>query len=105
MRLLALKPSYATDEDRKKGVTVDGWRWALHADANKDGVAIGLHRGILHGNEWDDFGGEYFMVEATPRFAVGQSHNYYDGPHCSFSLGFVHICWSYWWCKKCMKDD
>jgi len=110
MRLLAFKPRYATDEHRKKGVRVDGWRWAIHtggwASGWKNGVSIDLLHEILHekGEEWDPHRGEYFTIAITPHFMLGEDHMYYDGPHCSFSLGFLHFCWSYWWCDKCYKE-
>jgi hypothetical protein len=111
MRLIAFKPSYATDEHRKKGVTVDGWRWAIHTGAWKNGISLDLIHEIKHDKikdneeeEWDPHHGEYFTVSITRFFRLGSIHNYYDGPNCGFSIGFLHFSWSYWWCKKCMKD-
>ena len=38
----------------------------------------------------------------------GLSHIMYDGPHCSFSVGFLHFLWNGDWgtglCQKCMAD-
>jgi len=104
MRLLAFKPRYATDEDRKKGVRVDGWRWAIHSYAWKNGGSLDLVHEILHGEEWDSHHCEYFTISITRFFKLGSSHDYYDGPNCGFSLGFLHLSWSYWWCDKCYKE-
>jgi hypothetical protein len=40
--------------------------------------------------------GRYWLrlgVAFTSTFALGSQHTYYDGPHCSFSLGWLHISW------------
>jgi hypothetical protein len=47
----------------------------------------------------------YFNVSLTKYWFWGSDHYYYDGPHCSFSVGFLHFGWNYWWCKKCRPDD
>lgn len=38
------------------------------------------------------------------RWAWGFEHMYYDGPHCMFSLGFLHFNWEPEWCDGCWLD-
>ena len=45
-------------------------------------------------------GGRYYDISVTPHFSVGRRRDYYDGPHDSFSLGFLHVNWSADWCQK-----
>jgi hypothetical protein len=49
-----------------------------------------------------------YLVSVTKHFHLGIDHVYYDGPHCSFSLGWVHFLWSggirTHWCEKCCDD-
>jgi hypothetical protein len=47
----------------------------------------------------------YVNCSLTKHFMIGQSHAYYDGPHCGFSLGFIHFNWSLGWCEKCMPKN
>jgi len=88
------------------------WRWVLETDLWRDesalfGVGIGFTHQILsggHGETWRP-ANHYYTVSLTRHFAIGSHHAYYDGPHCSFSLGFLHINWSGGWCTKCMPDE
>ena len=57
-----------------------------------------------NGGPWEDGSGEYFGLSVTKYFSLGPEHMYYDGPHCSFSIGWLHIFWSLGECKKCMPD-
>ncbi len=41
-------------------------------------------------------------INLRKRFELGFDHNYYDGPHCSLSLGWILIYWCNWNCKKCI---
>lgn len=82
------------------------WRWCLSTSCSKTrGYYIDLCREI----KWKNFdwhpASDYFSINITDHFHLGSSHLYYDGPHCSFSLGYLHFNWSYWWCKKCSPDD
>ena len=59
-------------------------------------------------NVWHDNHACNYLVSVTKHFHLGSSHIYYDGPHCSFSLGFVHFLWSGGiktnWCEKCYDE-
>ena len=54
-------------------------------------------------------GGAWYGVLLGAPFLLGARHTYYDGPNCSFSLGWLHICWSggisTGWCNKCMPEE
>jgi hypothetical protein len=84
-----------------------GWRWVFEVDKWKEGVSVGFSQQVIFHDrpdpEWRS-ACDYFAVSLTKHFMFGSDHAYYDGPHCSFSLGFFHFNWSYWWCKKCMPD-
>ena len=56
-------------------------------------------------SKWRMITTNYFNITINKHFCLGPSHMYYDGPHCGFSLGWLHINWSYGWCNKCMPDE
>lgn len=43
-------------------------------------------------------------ISITKRFSLGTDHVYFDGPHCIYSVGFIHLCHEPDWCTKCMPD-
>ena len=97
MRLLATRKrtDLLTPLTHKK---ITGHRWALHVNR----WSISVESEDLWDEEWCP-GTAYFDMSLTSYFSLGGSHGYYDGPHCSFSLGWLHLNWSYWWCKKCCE--
>lgn len=79
----------------------DAWRRVLEVGF--------LHFGVTQqyrprGREWFSSHVDGWSVDVTRHFELGPYHAYYDGPHCSFSLGFLHINWSNWKCKKCLSE-
>jgi hypothetical protein len=56
-------------------------------------------------NEWQSLHFDDTGIEVNSHFSIGFKHVYYDGPHCFFALGFVHIRWNSWDCKKCCPRD
>lgn len=57
-------------------------------------------------NKWNDtHTNNVYLCINLKRWYWGSEHYYYDGPHCSFSIGPVHFCWGPDWCAKCMPDD
>lgn len=48
--------------------------------------------------------GQGTTLSITKHFHFGVEHMYYDGPHCLYSLGFLHLCYEPDWCTKCMLD-
>ncbi len=82
------------------------WRWVFEVDYWKP-MAVGAgfyHQVLFEKGDWRP-AVQYYNLSLTPHFRLGERHDYYDGPHCSFSIGFLHINWSGDWCKKCMPDD
>ena len=67
--------------------------------------ALGFFRRIRwrETQKWE-YGGRYFYIGLRTIFEFGSTHLYYDGPHCSFSFGFLNISWSWNWCKKCAAE-
>lgn len=54
---------------------------------------------------WREIGVGYRHAWIGRPWVWGESHDYYDGPHCGWSLGFLHFDWSLGWCLKCMPPD
>lgn len=86
------------------------WRWVLETDAWRDGgslFGVGIGFAQQYRSERDPEWGRavhYYEITITRHFALGEEHAYYDGPHCSFSLGWIHFNWSGDWCEKCMPS-
>jgi len=80
------------------------WRWVLEAGRWSQGVSIGFTKQVLFDGEQWCAAHHYYDVSLTKHFRLGESHDYYDGPHCAFSLGWLHINWSGAWCTKCMPE-
>ena len=75
-------------------------RWVL--DMNPFGMEISFQ--IFHAGtrKWRGVN-PYYSVCLTKHFRLGGRHDYYDGPNCGFSLGFLHFEWTPAHCDKCMK--
>jgi len=58
--------------------------------------------------EWFGLHSEMWGFTFHKTWEWGIQHNYYDGPHCPLSLGFLTINWSgnpkTHWCKKCAGE-
>lgn len=87
-------------EERGETYPCSAFRWVLE---------IGwCYAGFFHQHRWRDTGEwcsshtNLYMVSVTKHFQLGQHHAYYDGPHCSLSLGWLHFCWGSWRCKRCL---
>jgi hypothetical protein len=73
----------------------------------------GFHFGLVNqyklrdGGEWCTSHVGNWEVWITSRWAIGPAHFYYDGPHCTFSLGIIHLHYPVKndRCEKCMPDD
>lgn len=48
-----------------------------------------------------------YEVNLTKHFLWGPDHFWYDGPHCSWSLGWLHFHWNGWGgdCDKCYGEE
>jgi len=56
-----------------------------------------------HDNKWHDNHSVNYLISITKYFHWGSYHLYYDGCHCTFSLGWIHFLWSNDNCKKCRE--
>jgi hypothetical protein len=81
-------------------------RWAFEIGRWKAGFV--WQRQWVDTLAWKSTGAWYGVVLGGS-FLLGSHHAYYDGPNCSFSLGWLHICWSggisTGWCGKCMPPE
>lgn len=103
MILLKFKET-TEDEIQFEDIGRRSWRWVLDASISKSGMSFGLQEQIkFQDNNWCH-GKRYLTANLTPYFTFGSSHNYYDGPNCAFSIGFLHFTWSLNDCKECMND-
>lgn len=54
--------------------------------------------------EWTNSSTLVYGVEFTKHFEIGSEHIYYDGTHCFFSIGWMHIRYHNPNCKKCRSN-
>lgn len=78
---------------------VKGFRWTVDVSP----TCIGLFHQFRTQTGWNE-GGGYYAVCCTSHWELGRKHLYYDGPHDSFSLGFLHFTWQGDWCDKCAEE-
>jgi hypothetical protein len=92
-------------ETRGEGFQCSAFRWALQASR----WAIGLVHQYKYGDEWHDSHTRVVEVSVHRPWLWGAYHAYYDGPHCVFSFGPVHVQWSGalrdGWCEKCHPKE
>ncbi len=55
--------------------------------------------------KWSMTGQDYVILTLSKKFRLKQSHDYYDGPHCGYFIGWLIVAHSLRWCKRCMPDD
>lgn len=85
------------------------FRWTIQTNWFKGG---GFQIGFVHqsqsNGEWCDSHTSVYALSLHRPASFGIEHYYYDGPHCSLSLGWLHVLWGggirSGWCKKCMPD-
>lgn len=83
---------------------ISGWRWVFEIERWSQGISIGFNSQYCWDGEWRQCKQGYYNISLTKHWKFGESHDYFDGPHCGFSIGFFHFNWSGKWCKKCMPD-
>lgn len=89
-------------ETRGEHFPCSAFRWAFEAGR--------WHIGFVHQHKWKESGKwqsshtSVYEMYISKHFAVGDTHLYYDGPHCMFSLGWIHFIWGNSNCKKCLGD-
>lgn len=85
-----------------EGASLRSWRWAL--EVHFTSIELFEEYSRDGGITWS-LANRYYTLCITKRWAMGEYHLYYDGPHCSFSLGFLHYNWSGEWCTECMPNE
>jgi hypothetical protein len=88
---------------------VTKYRWILEAVVNRDrywtGFGFELNMQVRGDADTDwHLGYDYRSVYVSTDWSLGPYHIYYDGPHCGFSLGFLHFNWTNAGCRKCEID-
>lgn len=89
-------------ETRGEHFPCSAFRWSFQ---------IGFwHIGFVHqyqdrgSKKWSDSGSSRYDIWLTSYFRFRSDHVYYDGPHCSFTFGWIQFCWGNENCKKCMGE-
>lgn len=81
-------------------------RWTFQV--NKWSFGLVLQFKNKDNPKWRDSHTAVFEVSFNLPLAFGSRHFYYAGPHCSFSLGFIHFIYGgnffTGYCEKCWKD-
>ena len=97
-------------ETRGEDFPCSAFRWVFHASVNKHYASIGFapqHKDKSDG-KWYMNHTPTYELNITRHFDFGFDHFWYDGPHCSFSVGPLHFCWggNPWTgrCKKCEAE-
>jgi len=98
-------------ETRGPSYPCTAFRWVIEATLGRRHVAVVLinqHRWRSTG-EWQSSHAACMGINITDHLDFGIKHMYYDGPHCSLSLGPVHIIWSgnplTGHCDKCLRGE
>ena len=81
----------------------DGRRSIVETYAYSSGIGISYGKQRKTDDEWREVC-SFLNINITKSFAIGSKHIYYDGPHCFFSIGFLHFGWESHNCKKCYAD-
>lgn len=88
---------------RPKLAYVRASRWVIEIIDWSFGIALSYQfNSREESNKWiSDHSNQYVISIGLP-LKIGFDHFYYDGPHCSLHLGFLHFRWFSDFCKKCM---
>lgn len=73
----------------------DAFRWTFQASASRGGLSAGFvhqHR-FRSSGLWQDSHVHCYELALMPAWRWGRAHLYYDGPHCSLSVGFLRVLW------------
>jgi hypothetical protein len=83
------------------------WRWDLAASwrAEKYPEVSLIQRLIWRQGAPTDVPCSYVYLQLRLReWGFRQYHTYYDGPHCGYVVGPIHLYKQWNWCTKCMPD-
>jgi hypothetical protein len=88
----------------RKNCPCSAFRWTFQIEYNFIGF---IHQYNLNG--WKNSHTSVYGISIRKNFRFGIDHDYYDGPHCSLSIGLISFIWCgkpfTGWCKKCWPDD
>ncbi len=83
----------------------DKWRSAFEIRLTRRIFSIGITEQFHPRNHvWRTSHSGGFEMSIHGHFSFGRYHQWYDGEHCMFSLGFLHFTWAKRGCKKCAPD-
>lgn len=77
------------------------FRWVI--DANFTHLGVYHQYQMKRTGEWITSHSTLYEVCVNRKWCWGSQHIWYDGAHCSFSIGLIHFNWFTWNCKKCIK--
>jgi hypothetical protein len=80
-------------ETRGEEMPCRAFRWVLEIGHFYFGL-VAQHQ-FRGSSEWHDSHVHMYQVCITKHWALGLQHVYYDGMHCSFSIGPIHFNWGY----------
>jgi hypothetical protein len=90
-------------ETRGEGFPCKAFRDVIEASIDRSGFEFGLFHQYQHKSDgsWNTSHTDCLSIAITSYWSLGESHAWYDGPHCVFSIGFLHIHYSRlgWRCK------
>lgn len=83
------------------------WRKVFWFSLDLKSLFVGFHGEHLsdYDMKWHTGAGYHLFSIHLGRWEWGRTHDYYDGPHDSFSLGCFHVNWQGNWCEKCANGD
>lgn len=77
------------------------FRWVLEAQWFYLGLVYQYQ--LRSNDQWVSSHTIQYSVCLNRYWSFGGEHIYYDGPHCSFSIGPVHFNWWNGSCEKCFE--
>lgn len=90
----------------ERAVTGGGYPWRRVFAIDRD--FIGFKGQYKSDDKWSDNHANMFGL-SYGKWRWGESHVYYDGPHCMRAFGFLHVIWSGGWdtgdCDKCYSGE
>lgn len=103
--MILWKSKTTTETESKYDWGIRSWWKQLKVELNKSGFYIAFEQIVrFEKNGLEQQTGDTCSIWINKYFDFGSSHIYYDGTHCSFSIGFVHFTWYNPKCKKCLAD-
>ena len=87
----------------------EAFRWTFQASCSRHGASAGfVHQYKLRSSgEWCSSHVHCYELALMPSWRWGRAHLYYDGPHCSLSVGFLRVLWGGvgGWCETCRAEE